>query len=139
MIQHKAKIHDIISDGILKCDYCPALFKVQRCLEKHVKKQHGVGQGKKYSFFDSYILIIIIFFCSFHLLYFKGYNKEFEKFAQNETDETKKDESSISLSNDATDDGDQESKGILRFSIFFQKIVYIFFSAVCLLFINSEN
>ena len=73
------------------------------------------------------------------MLYFKGYNKEFEKFAQNETDETKKDESSISLSNDATDDGDQESKGILRFSIFFQKIVYIFFSAVCLLFINSEN
>ena len=75
MTQHKAKIHDIISDGILKWDYCPALFKVQRCLEKHVKKQHGVGEGKKYSFFDSYILIIIIFFCSFHLLYFKGYNK----------------------------------------------------------------
>ena len=52
-------------------------------------------------------------------MYFKGYNKEFEKFAQNETDETNKDESGISLLNDATDDGDQESKGILRFSIFF--------------------
>ena len=54
MIQHKAKIHDIISDGILKCDYCPALFKVQRCLEKHVKKQHGVGEGKTYTYFDSF-------------------------------------------------------------------------------------
>ena len=52
-------------------------------------------------------------------IYFKGYNKEFEKFAQNETDETNKDESGISLLNDATDDGDQESKGMLRFSIFF--------------------
>ena len=79
----------------------------------------------------------IFLFISF--IYFKGYNKEFEKFAQNETDETNKDESGISLLNDATDDGDQESKGILRFSIFFLEIVYIFSSAVCLLFINSEN
>ena len=119
MIQHKAKIHDIISDGILKCDYCPALFKVQRCLEKHVKKQHGVGEGKKYTYFDSFILSTYNIFLFISFIYFKGYNKEFEKFAQNETDETNKDESGISLLNDATDDGDQESKGILRFSIFF--------------------
>ena len=66
----------------------------------------------------------MIIFCSFHL-YFKGYNKEFEKFAQNETDETKRDESGISLLNDATDDGDQDSKGILRFSILYILTMYL--------------
>ena len=52
------------------------------------------------------------YFFPIHFIFLKGYNTEFEKFAQNEIIETKKDESEISL-NDAIDEvEDQDNKGM---------------------------